>query len=102
MEHTRLFQNEPLERFQEIVATHIDAINLAVANIPPERIRLHVCWGNNDSPHIYDVPLRGHPADPLSGQGRRPILELANPRHQHEYKVFKRHPLPDAMLFVPG
>jgi 5-methyltetrahydropteroyltriglutamate--homocysteine methyltransferase len=102
MERTRLFQHEPIERFQEIVGTHIDAINLAVANIPPERIRLHVCWGNNDSPHIYDVPLEAILPILYRANVGALSLELANPRHQHEYKVFKRHPLPDAMLFLPG
>src|SRR5207247_313842 len=57
MERTRYFQDDALERFQEIVALHIDAINLAIANIPPEHIRLHVCWGNSDGPHVHDVPL---------------------------------------------
>jgi 5-methyltetrahydropteroyltriglutamate--homocysteine methyltransferase len=102
MERTRLFQHESLERFQEIVATHIDAINLAVANIPPERIRLHVCWGNNDSPHIYDVPLEAILPILYRAHVGALSLELANPRHQHEYRVFKRHPLPDSMLFLPG
>jgi 5-methyltetrahydropteroyltriglutamate--homocysteine methyltransferase len=102
MERTRLFQNDSLERFQEIVATHIDAINLAVTNIPPERIRLHVCWGNNDSPHIYDVPLEAILPILYRANVGALSLELANPRHQHEYKVFKRHPLPESMLFLPG
>jgi 5-methyltetrahydropteroyltriglutamate--homocysteine methyltransferase len=102
MERARLFQNEPLERFQEIVATHIDAINLAIANIPPERIRLHVCWGNNDGPHIYDVPLEAILPLLYRAKVGALSLELANPRHQHEYKVFKRYPLPDSMLFLPG
>jgi 5-methyltetrahydropteroyltriglutamate--homocysteine methyltransferase len=102
MERTRLFQNEPLERFQEIVATHIDAINLAIANIPPERVRLHVCWGNNDGPHIYDVPLEAILPILYGAKVGALSLELANPRHQHEYKVFKRYPLPDSMLFLPG
>ncbi len=102
MEHTRLFQNDSLERFQEIVATHIDAINQAVANIPPERIRLHICWGNNDSPHIYDVPLEAILPILYRANVGALSLELANPRHQHEYKVFKRHPLPESMLFLPG
>jgi 5-methyltetrahydropteroyltriglutamate--homocysteine methyltransferase len=102
MERTRLFQNDSLERFQEIVATHIDAINQAVANIPPERIRLHVCWGNNDSPHIYDVPLEAILPILYRANVGALSLELANPRHQHEYKVFKRYPLPESMLFLPG
>ena len=102
MERTRLFQHESLERFQEIVGTHIDAINVAVANIPPERIRLHVCWGNNDGPHIYDVPLEAILPILYGANVGALSLELANPRHQHEYKVFKRYPLPEAMLFLPG
>jgi 5-methyltetrahydropteroyltriglutamate--homocysteine methyltransferase len=102
MERTRLFQNDSLQRFQEIVATHIDAINLAVANIPAERLRLHVCWGNNDSPHIYDVPLEAILPILYRANVGALSLELANPRHQHEYKVFKRHPLPESMLFLPG
>jgi 5-methyltetrahydropteroyltriglutamate--homocysteine methyltransferase len=102
MERTRLFQHDSLERFQEVVATHIAAINLAVANIPPERIRLHVCWGNNDSPHIYDVPLEAILPILYRANVGALSLELANPRHQHEYKVLKRHPLPDCMVFLPG
>ena len=102
MERTRYFQDDALERFQEIVALHIDAINLAIANIPPEHIRLHVCWGNYDGPHVHDVPLEA--ILPLLYKARVGALsiELANPRHQHEYKVFKRYPLPDPMLFMPG
>ncbi len=102
MERTRYFQDDALERFQEIVALHIDAINLAIANIPPEHIRLHVCWGNYDGPHVHDVPLEA--ILPLLYKARVGALsiELANPRHQHEYKVFKRYPLPDQMLFMPG
>ena len=102
MERTRYFQNDSLERFQEIVALHIDAINLAIANIPPEHIRLHVCWGNYDGPHVHDVPLEA--ILPLLYQAKVGALslELANPRHQHEYKVFKRYPLPEPMLFMPG
>ena len=102
MERTRYFQNDSLERFQEIVALHIDALNLAIANIPPEHIRLHVCWGNYDGPHVHDVPLEA--ILPLLYQAKVGALsiELANPRHQHEYKVFKRYPLPEPMLFMPG
>jgi len=80
MERTRLFKHDSLSEFQAHVALHIDAINLAVANIPPERIRLHVCWGNHDGPHNFDVPL----ADilPLLYHANVGALsiELANPR----------------------
>ena len=102
MERTRYFQDDALERLQEIVALHIDAINLAISNTPPEHIRLHVCWGNYDGPHVHDVPLEA--ILPLLYKARVGALsiELANPRHQHEYKVFKHYPLPDQMLFMPG
>ncbi len=102
MERTRLFKHDSLRDFQTRVAQHIDAINLAVANIPPDRIRLHVCWGNHDGPHNFDVPL----ADilPLLYNAKVGALsiELANPRHQHEYKQFKTYPLPESMLLLPG
>jgi 5-methyltetrahydropteroyltriglutamate--homocysteine methyltransferase len=102
MERVRYFQHESLTRFQDMVAMHIDALNLALANIPADRIRLHVCWGNNDGPHNHDVPLEA--ILPLLYEARVGALsiELANPRHQHEYKVFKKYPLPDSMLLLPG
>ncbi len=102
MERTRLFQHEPLERFLAVVEMHVDALNRATAGIPPERIRLHVCWGNYDGPHVHDVPLEA--ILPLLYRARVGALslELANPRHQHEHKVLKRHPLPEGMLLLPG
>ena len=102
MERTRLFKHHSLSEFQAQVALHIDAINLAVANIPPDRIRLHVCWGNHDGPHNFDVPLED--ILPLLYHAKVGALsiELANPRHQHEYKLFKRYPLPESMLLLPG
>ena len=102
MERTRLFQHESLARFQDVVAMHIDAINRAIANIPANRIRLHVCWGNYDGPHNHDVPLEAILPLLYQAQVGALSIELANPRHQHEYKVFKTHPLPDTMLLLPG
>ena len=102
MERAMLFQHDSLRRFQDIVEMHIAALNLATANIPPERIRMHVCWGNYEGPHTHDVPLEA--ILPLLYQARVGALsiELANPRHQHEYQLFKRYPLPDGMLLLPG
>ena len=102
MERTRLFQHDSLDRFLKVVETHIEAINRATAKIPADRIRLHVCWGNYDGPHTSDVPLEA--ILPLLYRARVGALslELANPRHQHEYKVIRRHPVPDAMLLLPG
>ena len=102
MERSFLFQDLSLPEFQRMVETHIAALNLAVENIPAERIRLHVCWGNYDGPHNHDVPLED--ILPIICQARvgALALELANPRHQHEHKVLKTHPLPDSMLLIPG
>jgi 5-methyltetrahydropteroyltriglutamate--homocysteine methyltransferase len=102
MERARFFQDEPLERFLDAVALHVDAINEAIAGLPADRIRLHLCWGNYDGPHTHDVPLE--PLLPLVYRARVGALSLplASPRHQHELKAFRRHPLPAAMLFVPG
>jgi 5-methyltetrahydropteroyltriglutamate--homocysteine methyltransferase len=102
MERVRFFQKDPLERFQEMVALHVEAINRATEGIPTDRIRLHVCWGNYDGPHTHDVALEA--VLPLLYKARVGALSipLANPRHQHEHRVLKRHPLPDGMLFLPG
>jgi 5-methyltetrahydropteroyltriglutamate--homocysteine methyltransferase len=102
MERARFFQDEPLDRFLDAVALHIDAINDALVNIPRDRVRLHLCWGNYDGPHTHDVPLE--PLLPVIYGARVGALSLplASPRHQHELRAFRRHPLPDAMLFLPG
>ena len=102
MERTRFFQDEPLDGFLAAVALHIAAINEAIAGLPADRIRLHLCWGNYDGPHTHDVPLE--PLLPIVYRAKVGALSLplASPRHQHELKAFRRHPLPDGMLFIPG
>lgn len=102
MERARFFQDAPLDTFLESVALHVDAINEAIAGLPADRIRLHLCWGNYDGPHTHDVPLE--PLLPIVYGARVGALSLplASPRHQHELKAFRRHPLPAGMLFVPG
>jgi 5-methyltetrahydropteroyltriglutamate--homocysteine methyltransferase len=102
MERARFFQDESLDGFLAAVALHVEAINEAVAAIPPDRIRLHLCWGNYDGPHTHDVPLE--PLLPIIYRARVGALSLplASPAHQHELKAFRRHPLPAGMLFLPG
>jgi 5-methyltetrahydropteroyltriglutamate--homocysteine methyltransferase len=102
MERTFLFQDRPLREFQRIVEMHVAALNSAIEAIPADRVRLHVCWGNYDGPHMYDVALED--ILPILYQARVGALsiELSNPRHQHEYKVFEKHPLPHHMVLIPG
>ena len=102
MERTFLFQDQTIAEFKKTIEVHIEAVNRATENIPAERIRLHICWGNYDGPHNHDVPLTD--ILPILYQAKVGALsiELANPRHQHEYKAFRQHPLPDSMLLIPG
>lgn len=102
MERARFFQDEPLDAFLRAVQLHVAAINRATAAIPPDRIRLHLCWGNYDGPHVHDVPLEAVLPLVLEARVGALSLPLANPRHQHEYRVIARHRLPDGMLFLPG
>ncbi|HEU4440199.1 MAG TPA: cobalamin-independent methionine synthase II family protein [Methylomirabilota bacterium] len=102
MERARFFQHDPLDRFLQMVDLHVRAINQATAAIPADRIRLHLCWGNYDGPHTHDVPLEAVLPVVLRARVGALSLPLANPRHQHEYRVLKRHRLPDSMLLVPG
>ena len=102
MERVRFFQNESLEGFQKAVALHIDAINQAIVNIPADRVRLHLCWGNYDGPHVHDVPLEAVLPIVLRAKVGALSMPLGNPRHQHEHRVLARHRLPDGMLFIPG
>src|SRR2546425_10572983 len=101
-ERARFFQAEPLDGFLRAVALHVDAINEAIAGLPADRVRLHLCWGNYDGPHTHDVPLE--PLLPIVYRAKVGALSLplASPRHQHELKALRRHPLPAGMLFVPG
>ena len=102
MERHVSYQDEPLSAFQDLVALHIRAINQALRNIPGERVRLHVCWGNSEGPHIYDVPLEEIVDILYEANVGALVMEMANPRHGHEHRVYRDRPLPDGMLLVSG
>ena len=102
MERHVSYQDEPLEAFQDVVELHIDAINRALRNIPREQVRLHVCWGNSEGPHHYDVPLQDILHIIYQANVGGLVMEMANPRHAHEYKVYGQLPLPEDMMLVAG
>jgi 5-methyltetrahydropteroyltriglutamate--homocysteine methyltransferase len=91
-----------LEEFRTMARLHLAALDHAVAGIPPEQLRMHLCWGNYEGPHHYDVPL----ADLLDLVfAARPLavsFEAANPRHAHEWKVFERIKVPPGKIIIPG
>lgn len=102
MERQFMFQDRPMREFLERVELHVEAINIAVADIPRDRIRLHVCFGNWDGPHIDDIELG--PILPLVYEAKIGGLSIscANPRHQHEHKAVKRMPPPPEIVLLPG
>jgi 5-methyltetrahydropteroyltriglutamate--homocysteine methyltransferase len=102
MDRSMFYRDLTDAQFVAAIEKHIAAINKAVEGIPRDRVRLHCCWGNWDGPHVFDVPL--DLVLPVLYQAKVGALsiEFANPRHQHEYAAFRRHPLPPEMLLLPG
>ena len=96
------FQHLTLPEFRKVVALHIEALNHAVADLPPERMRLHVCWGNYAGPHHKDVPLRDIIDLVVRARPAGLSVEGANPRHAHEWKVFEEVKLPEGKVLIPG
>jgi 5-methyltetrahydropteroyltriglutamate--homocysteine methyltransferase len=81
---------------------HVAALNAALAGIPIERVRLHVCWGNYEGPHIHDIPLARIWPTVASIRAGAISFEAANPRHEHEWRVFRDTRLPDDRVLIPG
>ena len=102
MERHTLFADRPLAEFVEWVDLVIDTINTALEGIDPSAVRLHVCWGNYEGPHTHDVPLDDILPSIYRAHVGAIVVSLANARHEHEYKCFARHPLPDGMSLVAG
>jgi 5-methyltetrahydropteroyltriglutamate--homocysteine methyltransferase len=102
MDRTMLYRDLSDAEFIEAVALHVAMIDAGVEGIPRERVRLHVCYGNWEGPHIHDIALEKIlPALYAANVGALSI-EFSNPRHAHEYEALKRHPLPAHMLLIPG
>ena len=96
------FSHLSVEEFKKIVELHVEVINYALKGIDPERMRLHVCWGNTEGPHHHDVPLREIVGIVLQARPLGLSIEGANPRHGHEWKVWEDVRLPDGKLLIPG
>ena len=84
------------------ITERIEALNHAVASIPSDRMRLHLCWGNYEGPHQTDLPLRDIIRDMLKARPMGLSFEGANPRHEHEYVVFEEVQLPEDKVIIPG
>ncbi|MGB6535436.1 MAG: cobalamin-independent methionine synthase II family protein [Xanthobacteraceae bacterium] len=96
------YKDRPLSAFIAFVEQVVDTINHALRNVPRDRVRLHVCWGNSESPHDCDVPLADILPSLLAANVGGLVLPFANPRHAHEFRCFAKHPLAGDQVLVAG
>jgi 5-methyltetrahydropteroyltriglutamate--homocysteine methyltransferase len=90
------------EQFRDKIRVNVRALNHAVRDIPPEQMRLHLCWGNSERPHITDIPMASIVDVVLEARPAGLSFEAANPRHAHEWKVWKDVRLPEGKVLIPG
>ncbi len=96
------FRDKSLDEFRLFAAMHVDALNHATRDIPPQAMRMHVCWGNVEGPHVRDVALREMVGVLLAARPAGLSFEGANPRHEHEWKVWRDVHLPAHKYLIPG
>ncbi|HEY7870391.1 MAG TPA: cobalamin-independent methionine synthase II family protein [Methylomirabilota bacterium] len=96
------FADLDLEAFRKMARLHLAALDHAVARIPPEQLRMHLCWGNYEGPHHYDVPIADLLDLVFAARPQGVSFEAANPRHAHEWKVFERVKVPRDKVIIPG
>jgi 5-methyltetrahydropteroyltriglutamate--homocysteine methyltransferase len=99
--HT-MYRDRTLEEFDVLAARHIEVLNHALRNVPGDRVRMHVCWGNYEGPHHHDVPLERLLPIVLKAKPQGLLFEAANPRHAHEWTVFQNIRIPDDKIMIPG
>ena len=101
--HT-MYRDRSEDDFVSLAARHIEVLNHALRNVPGDRVRMHVCWGNYEGPHTYDVPMEKLLPVVMKAKPQAILFEAANPRHAHEWKVFRdlKAQIPQDKLLVPG
>lgn len=99
--HT-MYRDRSLDEFDRLAARHIEILNHALRNVPADRVRMHVCWGNYEGPHHHDVPMERLLPIVLKAKAQGLLFEAANPRHAHEWVVFKDAEIPDDKILIPG
>jgi 5-methyltetrahydropteroyltriglutamate--homocysteine methyltransferase len=102
MERHITFRNDSDEEFVARVEQHVAVLNNALRDVPAERVRMHVCWGNYEGPHVLDIPIAKILPAVLKAKPAGLLIEAANPRHAHEWTVWSEIALPDDKYLVPG
>ncbi len=99
-----LFTDLSDEEFLKVAASHVEALNHALSNVPEDRVRIHICWGNYEGPHVCDIPMSKMFDTLMSAKARYVLFETSNPRHGHEWTVFRdrKADIPDTKVLVPG
>jgi 5-methyltetrahydropteroyltriglutamate--homocysteine methyltransferase len=100
--HHMVYPDLSLADYRKIIAMHVEVLNHAIRDLPAERMRMHVCWGSTMGPHHTDVPLKDIADIILSARPQAVSFPGANPRHAHEWKVWKDVRLPDGKIIIPG
>jgi 5-methyltetrahydropteroyltriglutamate--homocysteine methyltransferase len=96
------YRHLSLPQFRKAIERHVEVLNEAVKDIPAERMRLHLCWGNYEGPHNHDIPLREIIDCVFRARPAGISFEAANPRHAHEWKIFRDVKLPEGKVLIPG
>ena len=97
-----MYRDRPDEEFVERAATHVDALNHALRDVPADRVRLHLCWGNYEGPHHLDIGLEKIVDTVLGAKPATILFEASNPRHAHEWTVWRDARVPDDKILAPG
>ena len=99
-----LFADLSDEEFLKVAASHVEALNHALADVPAEKVRIHICWGNYEGPHVCDIPMSKMFDTLMATKSRYVLFETSNPRHGHEWAVFRdrKADIPDDKVLVPG
>ena len=97
-----LFKGKPDAEYQRMANLHVDMLNEALINIPSDKVRLHVCWGNYEGPHHHDAPMELVLPIALRANAQALLFESSNPRHGHEWEVFAQADIPEDKILVPG
>jgi len=99
-----LFNDLSDDEFLKIAASHVEALNHALSDVPAEKVRVHICWGNYEGPHVCDIPMSKMFDTLMSTKSRYVLFETSNPRHGHEWAVFRDRAadIPEDKVLVPG
>ena len=99
-----LFNDLSDEEFVKIADSHVEALNYALENVPQDQVRVHICWGNYEGPHCCDIAMDTVFPTLMKTKSRYVLFETSNPRHNHEWTVFRdrKSEIPDDKVLVPG